>query len=184
MKIIKKIINRVKLIIYNRTYEGKVKYLRSKGAKIGKNLRLNCDASCFGTEPYLIEVGDNCLFASGVRIMTHDGGISVLNNLNYFDGKSMDKMSPVKIGSNVYIGVEAKIMPGVTIGDNVIIGAGAIVTKDIPSNSVAVGLPARVIKTVDEYYESAKSKEGLCSLEGLSWDEKRKYLENLFYTNN
>jgi len=180
MKLVKKIINRIKLKYYNRTYEGKVKYLRSKGAKIGKNLRLNCDASCFGTEPYLIEVGDNCLFASGVRLTTHDGGIMVLNNLNKFEGKKMDKMIEIKIGSNVYIGMNAMVMQGVTVGDNVIIGAGAIVTKDIPSNSVAVGIPARVIKTVDEYYENIKENGGIYSTIGLSWEEKRKYYENVF----
>lgn len=183
MGLIKKVINRIKLMFYNRTYEGKVKYLRSKGAKIGKNLRLNCEVSCFGTEPYLVEVGDNCLFASGVRLATHDGGIMVLNNLNKFDGTKMDKMAPIKIGNNVYIGMDAKVMPGVTIGDNVIIGAGAIVTKDIPSNSVAVGLPARVIKTVDEYYESIKEKGGIYPTIGMPWEEKRAYYEKVFYNN-
>lgn len=183
MKLVKKIINRIKLKYYNRTYEGKVKYLRSKGAKVGKNLRLNCDTSCFGTEPYLIEVGDNCLFASGVKLTTHDGGIMVLNNLNKFDGTKMDKMAPIKIGSNVYIGMNAMVMQGVTVGDNVIIGAGAIVTKDIPSNSVAVGIPARVIKTVDEYYKNVAGGGTLYPTIGLPWEEKRKYLENAIYNN-
>ena len=55
--------------------------------------------------------------------------------------------APVIIGRNVWIGVKATIMPGVTIGDNSIIGANAVVTKDVPPNSVAVGIPAKVIKT-------------------------------------
>ena len=54
---------------------------------------------------------------------------------------------PVTIGRNVWIGAKATIMPGVTIGDNSIIGANAVVTKDVPPNSVAVGVPAKVIKT-------------------------------------
>ncbi|MBQ9598477.1 MAG: sugar O-acetyltransferase, partial [Clostridia bacterium] len=56
--------------------------------------------------------------------------------------------SPVKIGSNVWIGAGSTILPGVTIGDNSVIGAGSVVTKDIPENVVAVGSPARVIKAV------------------------------------
>ncbi len=64
------------------------------------------------------------------------------------------------IGNNVYIGNNVIILPGVTIGNNVIIGAGAVVTKNIPDNSVAVGVPARVIKTADEYLEKIK-KESL-----------------------
>ena len=56
--------------------------------------------------------------------------------------------APVKIGSRVWIGAGAIILPGVTIGDNSVIGAGSVVTKDIPDNAVAVGSPARVVKTI------------------------------------
>jgi maltose O-acetyltransferase len=55
---------------------------------------------------------------------------------------------PVIIGDNVWIGGSVTILPGVTIGDNVTIGAGSVVTKDIPSNSIAVGNPCKVIKTL------------------------------------
>ena len=73
------------------------------------------------------------------------------------------------------------IMPGVTIGDRVVIGAGAIVTKDIPSNSVAVGVPAKVIKTADEYLEKIK-KESL-HLGNLKGQEKdRALMEYYKYT--
>jgi len=58
---------------------------------------------------------------------------------------------PIKIGSNVWIGADAIILPGVTIGDNVIIGAGSIVTKDIPSDSIAAGNPCKVLKTKEKY---------------------------------
>ncbi len=62
-------------------------------------------------------------------------------------------LGKVKIGNNVFIGAGSVVLPNVTIGNDVIIGAGSIVTKDIPSNSVAVGNPARVIKTFEEYFE-------------------------------
>ena len=67
-------------------------------------------------------------------------------------------------------------MPGVHIGDNVIVGAGAIVTKDIPSNSVCVGIPARVIKTIDEYYQGLKSSDRLFPTPIMSSSKKRAYL--------
>lgn len=59
--------------------------------------------------------------------------------------------SPVSIGSDVFIGVNCVILPGVTIGDRVVIGAGSVVTRDIPSGTVAAGSPARVLGTFDDY---------------------------------
>lgn len=64
----------------------------------------------------------------------------------------------VRIGNRVFIGASAIVLPGVTIGDNVIIGAGSVVTKDIPSNSVAAGNPARVICSIDKYVEKERKK--------------------------
>ena len=67
----------------------------------------------------------------------------------------------IVVGDNVYFGLRSMIMPGVTIGDNVIIGAGSIVTKDIPSNSVAVGVPAKVISTKENYINKVlRAKQG------------------------
>ena len=63
----------------------------------------------------------------------------------------IDIIKPIIIGDNVYIGYEAVILPGVTIGNNVVIGARSVVTKDVPSNCVAVGSPARVIKSLNDY---------------------------------
>ena len=65
-------------------------------------------------------------------------------------------------------------MPGVTIGNNVIIGAGAIVTKDIPDNSVAVDIPTKPIVTIEEYVE--KNKETFVYTKNLSYEEKKKVL--------
>ena len=55
---------------------------------------------------------------------------------------------PITIGNNVWIGAGVNILPGVTIGDNTVIGAGSVVTKDIPSNVLAVGNPCRVVKEI------------------------------------
>lgn len=64
---------------------------------------------------------------------------------------------PIKVGNNVWIGGGVNVMPGVTIGDNVVIGAGSVVTKDIKSNSVAVGSPCKVIKKINILIEKFNS---------------------------
>ena len=88
----------------------------------------------------------------------------------------MDRMARIKVGDNVYIGRGATICMGVTIGNNCIIGAGAIVTKDIPDNSVAVGVPARRIKSIDEYYNASIDKGMFYESLGMTPDEKKEYL--------
>lgn len=133
-----------------------IAFWRAKGAKIGTSCDIHPKAS-LGSEPYLVTIGNNVRVSANVCIFTHDGGLWVLRSL-YEDVKNADKFDKVVIGSNVHVGVNAMIMPGVTIGDNCVIGAGAIVTKDIPACSVAVGVPARVIETVEEYYEKVKDK--------------------------
>ena len=160
----------------NRSWEGKRKYLEKRGAIIGDGTRLNCSTDSFGTEPYLIRCGKDCLFANGVHFYTHDGGIKVLNTLNMFDGKKMEKFGAIVIGDNVYIGSEALIMPGVTIGSNCIIAAGAVVTRDVPSNTVWGGVPAKQIKTLEEYYQGTLEKQGMFCFESYSMQAKKDHL--------
>ncbi|GAA0676534.1 MULTISPECIES: acyltransferase [Clostridium] len=178
LTIIKKISHRLVLLYANSSYERKREYLIRQGANIGENTRLNCHVDAFGTEPFLISVGKNCLFAANVNFITHDGGIKVLNSLNKFDGKRMDNIAPINIGNNVYIGMGAYVMPGVTIGDNVIIGANAVVASNIPDNSVCVGVPARVIKSIDEYYDKLINSDRLFETAGMTIKEKRSYFKN------
>ena len=89
-----------------------------------------------------------------------------------------DIIKPINIGNNVYIGTNCIILPGVTIGNNVIIGAGSIVSKDIPSDSVYAGVPARFIKTTDDYL--AKIKNSVHNTKLMSWQDKKAFYTNLF----
>lgn len=139
---------------------------------------MNCKVQAFGTEPYLISVGKDCLFASDIHLITHDGGVKVLNSMNYFQGERMDNIAPIKVGDNVYIGTGAYIMPGVTIGNNCIIGANAVVTHDIPESSVAVGMPAKVIEDINLYYKHSTEKGRLLPTANMEGEEKRKYIES------
>ena len=128
-----------------------VKYWKSKGLIVGENCEIYRSAS-FGSEPYLITLGNHVRVNSGVNFITHDGGVWVLREyLKILDHEKIDLFGQIIIGNNVHIGTNAIIMPNVTIGDNCIIGCGAIVTKNIPNNSIVVGIPAKVIKTIDEY---------------------------------
>jgi acetyltransferase-like isoleucine patch superfamily enzyme len=87
-----------------------------------------------------IEIGNDVAIAREVIIRDTDAHDIVGNNYNH------EKIKPVKIGNHVWIGAKAMIMKGVTIGDGAIIAAGAVVTKDVPSNSIVAGVPAKVIK--------------------------------------
>lgn len=124
----------------------------------------------WGTEPWLITIGNNVHITAGVKFLNHDGGTLVYRN----QIPDLEITKPITIGNDVYIGNNVMILPGVHIGNNVIIGAGAVVSKDIPDNSVAVGVPARVIKTADEYLEKIK-RESL-HLGHLKGKEKDKAL--------
>ena len=96
-----------------------------------------------------LEIGDNVTFSSGVHIYTHDSNNYRLYNRkkDKKNGTHIDRAS-VKIGNNVQIGANSVVLKGVTIGNNVVIGALSLVKDDIPSDSMAVGSPCKVIKKV------------------------------------
>lgn len=141
------------------------------GLIIGKDCYIHSRID-FGSEPYLITIGDHVRITSGVRFVTHDGGVWSLRCQKEFS--NLDVVGPIKIGNNVHIGINAIIMPNVTVGDNVVIGCGAVVTKNIPSNSVVAGVPARIIETLDEYAKKVQKKCVRTHL--LSQEDKRKFL--------
>ena len=175
MDILERIVHKIRIMAANRSCKAKVKHLRACGADIGDRTRLHCSVNAFGSEPYLVTVGKDCLIAADTCFFTHDGGVKVLADLGFFNGGRMDIIAPITVGNNVYIGTGAYILPGVKIGNNCIIGAAAVVTRDIPDNSVAVGVPARVIKTIDEYYENAVTKGWLYPTAKMNPKEKKAY---------
>ena len=140
--------------------------------KVGKNCEIYPKILPFGSEPYLVEIGDHLRITDGVKFCTHDGGLWVLRNTEEF--KNADHFGKIVVEDNVHIGWNSIIMPGVTIGHDTIIGCGAVVTKDIPPHSVAVGVPAKVVKTTEEY---KKSKEKtVVFTKGFSKAKKKEYL--------
>ena len=108
---------------------------------LGKDFYANFD--CVFLDVCPIRIGDNCMIAPGVHIYTatHPLDATARNS-------GLEFGAPVSIGHNVWIGGRAVINPGVTIGDNVVIGAGSVVIRDVPSDVVIAGNPARIIKTL------------------------------------
>ena len=127
------------------------RYARKIGVNFGTNLFIYGKVT-WSTEPWLITLGDNVHITNDVHFVTHDGGTLLFRSMI----SDLEITKPIVVGSNVYIGNGVYILPGVTIGNNVVVGAGAVVTKDVPDNSVVAGVPARVIKTTDEYLDKLK----------------------------
>ena len=136
--------------IYRLRGEYTTEKLISMGMKVGKNFgRLN-GVILDPSHCWLIEIGDDVTLAPRVHILCHDASTKTFMNYT--------KIGNVTIGNRVFIGAESVILPGVTIGDDVVIGANSTVTHDIPTNSVAVGSPARVICTLEEYIQKEKER--------------------------
>lgn len=152
-----------------------IKYAKHIGVRIGNNVNFyGMKPFMFGSEPWLIEIGNNVYITSGCQFVTHDGGTIILRQRD----PKLEVTKPIKIGNNVYIGINSTILPGVEIGDNVIVGAGSIVTRSLESNYVYAGVPAKRIKTIDEYYN--KLKESSLEIGHLSASDKEKELKKIF----
>lgn len=138
-----RIISGVKDIIRRITGEVPTKALVKRGLKVGTDF--NRQQGCYidPTHCFLIEIGNHVTFSIRVTVMAHDASTKEI--LGY------TKIGRVTIGDNVFVGANATILPGVRIGSNTVIGAGAVVTKDIPDNSVAAGNPASVICSLEDY---------------------------------
>jgi maltose O-acetyltransferase len=120
---------------------GSNEILNSGNLIIGKNFSMNHYSKIISFDS--IRIGDNVTIASYVSILDHDHKYELTNGQLILEGYTT---SPICIGNNVWIGDKCTILKGVSIGDNVVIGANSVVTKDIESNNVAVGIPAKVIK--------------------------------------
>lgn len=127
----------------------KIRMLKRRGLKLGSGCYIVPSAFIDASFAHLIQIGDNCRITENVVILAHDA--STKASLGY------TKTGRVSIGKNCFIGSGSIILPGVSIGDNVVIGAGSIVTHSIPSNSVAVGNPAKVVKSSDQFAEKHRT---------------------------
>lgn len=146
------VINGIKKIIaFIRFYINPVRYARSIGVKVGE--RTSIMTWRFGSEPWLISIGNHVRITSNVRFITHDGGSWVFREDEKY--KDVKKFGEIVIKDNCFIGNNVILLPDITIGPNSVIGAGAVVTKDVPPGTVVGGVPAKVIMSVTEYAEKS-----------------------------
>lgn len=130
-EIIRDVVLSIRHLIYTKFYKMDIK----KGALIAYGAFLD------KSNPTGIHIDEETYIASGVRILAHDFSTARIQQQTGQFKKS------VHIGKKCFIGVNAIIMPGIKIGDSVVVGSGAVVTKDVPSNCIVAGNPAKIIKT-------------------------------------
>jgi len=127
-----------------------VKELKKLGLTVGKNFDMLQGVFIDLGHTKYITIGDDVTLAPRVMIITHDASTAKFMNVT--------KFAKTTIGNKVFIGAGSKILPDVQIGNNVIIGAGSVVTKDIPSNVVCCGNPAKIITTLDNFLRKRKKE--------------------------
>lgn len=148
------------------------------GLHIGRGVTLSSrNGTSFGSEPYLIWLGDYVRLSGRVTFLTHDGGTYAFRDKEKY--RNVSAYGSIHIGERTFIGYGAIIMPGVKIGKRCVIGAGAVVTRDIPDGSVAVGIPAKVISTTDAYAEKMIKRSSAIYCQEKLTVNKRAYLEKL-----
>lgn len=125
-------------------FKNDYEYAKHVGVKIGKNC-LICTRN-WGSEPYLIKIGNNVQVTQNVYFHTHGGSHVARKQFPQFD-----VFGKIYIKDGAYIGSCVHIMPGVTIGEGALIAAGSVVTRSVPDREVWGGVPARFISTIDQY---------------------------------
>lgn len=156
--------------LYKKIFWSAEKEGRYLGVKIGKNCAIA--TRNFGSEPYLIAIGNYVQITNDVKFFAHGGGWVFRKNFPNFD-----TFGKIVIKDNVYIGNNALIMPGVTIGNNVVVAAGAVVTKSIEDGKIVGGNPARIIGNVEDLEKRLLPFN--VNTKGLNYQQKREYLLSL-----
>ncbi len=125
-----------------------IAYARKIGVNIGENCRL-INSPDWGSEPWLISIGNRTEISFDCVFITHDGATWVFrDDENYGRVKKFGK---IEIGNNCFVGARSIILPGVKMGDRSVVAAGSVVTKNIPAGEIWGGNPAKYITKVEDY---------------------------------
>lgn len=152
MTIFYRIILKLHVLYKNLVDKAYIEMCKARGLKVGKNV-IFIEAPAFGSEPFLIEIGDNTKITANCTFINHDGAMYVIRSMEkYLDARNFGR---IKIGRNCFIGNNCTILPGVEMGDNCILGAGSVLNSSTQPNSVYAGVPAKFICTIEEYGDKA-----------------------------
>ena len=173
---IKKLFKYLLINIYN--FDQKIKYFRQEGVQIGEGCEIHTNN--LTTEPYLLRIGDHVFISEGVYFVNHNGATWILREKI----PDIQAFGPIIVKNNCYIGKNVIVFPNVTIGNNCIIQTGSVVISNIPDNSIAMGSPARVVGSVDDFKKKCimnwkKQYPPDCIIEeGHNWWNSKHYKAN------
>lgn len=169
----------IKRLYYRLKSNYTTEHLIEMGLKVGRNFNRMHDVILDPSHCWHIKIGDNVTMAPRVHILAHDA--SFKNHIGYA------RIGNVIVGNNVFIGADSVVLPGVTIGDNIVIGANSTVTKDLESNFVFAGTPAKKICSIDDFLSksqfssSPKYEEDYTIRNTLSKSMKEKMFNDLLH---
>lgn len=148
-----------------------VRYFRSQGVEIGEGVEIfRPNLFTFGSEPYLVSIGSHVTVSHDVDFITHDGGLRVVRRQYpeaYLYGR-------IQVADHCFLGAHSVLLPGARVGVGSVIGSGSIVTGEIPPGVVAIGAPAKPVKTVEDYIQ--EKRHLWVGTGGLTPDAKRELL--------
>lgn len=110
-----------------------IKYARKIGVKVGNECRFTGNPR-WGSEPWLIQVGNHVLLSAEVNFVTHDAGTFLFRDTEEY--KDVFKFAPIVIHDNCFIGMRSTLLPGIEIGPNSVVAAGSVVTRSVPPGEV------------------------------------------------
>jgi acetyltransferase-like isoleucine patch superfamily enzyme len=148
--------------------------LRQIGVKIGDGCRLF--KADWGTEPYLIELGNHVVVSNNVRFLTHDGAIWVFRT----EYPNLDIFGSIRVGNNVCLGFNVILLPNTEIGHDCIVAAGSVVKGKIPPRSVVFGNPAKVVMSIDLQRRLMLMSRFRFESKRLSYRQKKRMLSESF----
>lgn len=154
-----------------RMHRDPVRYFRRQGAQIGEGVEIfGANLCTFGSEPYLVSIGNQTTISNDVEFITHDGGLRVVRAK--YTGAYL--YARIRVGDQCFLGAHCILLPGAKVGAGSVIGSGSIVTGEIPPGVVAIGVPAKPVKSVEEYVQGKKHL--WIDTEGLTVNAKRELL--------
>jgi len=144
----------IRLLVFSflRVFRGGVVAARYLGVTVGEGCRIYNKS--YGSEPWLVSIGNRVTVTAGVSFLTHDGAAWLVRD----EAGRRFRYARVVVGNDVFIGVYSIVLPGVRIGDRVIVAAGSVVTRSVPDGAVVAGNPARIIGRFNDYERKTLEK--------------------------